>query len=452
MPRLLVIAAFALSLPACKTSDAAPAPPSAAPLSPSPAAAPSGVRPRAPVASAAPPQAAKATEAPVRYPFDRTHSPITPDLAARLRGIAAKNPKAQRDVFAKIGDSVTFSDDNLRCFAHKELELGSYAGLLPTIERFRKGNAAGTDPYRRESEAAKIGWSAWQALSGSPSPVDRELSALSPSIALVQYGTNDIEIGALHHFADHYWNIVDHLIDRGVVPVLFTIMPRTDRVKAAEQVPLYNAVIRGVAQARQVPLVDYFREIEKLPGKGLGKDGIHPTTFHGHRGRDACALTPDGLRHGYNLRNRLAIEALSRVSAVLSGAPAPDPVAPPLSGTGAPGDPFVIPGSPFIDSRILRGAGTLDGYGCSTARPAPGPEIAYRLELPRRTALRIFGFDRGGGEVDIHLLRDEPRPNTCVASAQRVLATTVSAGRYYVVLDRAKGGVTETLLVVFTDP
>ena len=153
LPRLLVIAAFALSLPACKTSDAAPAPPSAAPLSPSPAAAPSGVRPRAPVASAAPPQAAKATEAPVRYPFDRTHSPITPDLAARLRGIAAKNPKAQRDVFAKIGDSVTFSDDNLRCFAHKELELGSYAGLLPTIERFRKGNAAGTDPYRREHRA-----------------------------------------------------------------------------------------------------------------------------------------------------------------------------------------------------------------------------------------------------------------------------------------------------------
>ncbi len=281
--------------------------------------------------------------------------------------------------------------------------------------------------------------------------MDRELADISPSIALVQYGTNDIEIGALHHFADHFWNIVDHLIDRGVVPVLFTIMPRTDRLKAAEQVPLYNAVIRGVAQARQVPLVDYFREIEKLPGKGLGKDGIHPTTYHGPRGRDACALTPDGLRHGYNLRNRLALEALQRVSAALNGAPAPDPVAQPLPGAGSAADPFVPPAPPFIDFRTLRGAGTLNGYGCTKARPAPGPEIVYRLDLPRRTTLRIFGFDRGSGEVDLHLLRGAPRPDACVASAQRVLSTTVDAGRYFVVLDRAKGGVTETMMVVFAD-
>src|SRR5690606_35465773 len=142
--------------------------------------------------------------------------------------------------------------------------------LRPVVAHFR-------DSFARTSQAARIGWSAWQTLSGTPSPLARELAATEARFALVQFGTNDIEIGKLHHFADKLFDVVDFAIARGTIPIVFTIPPRRDRKDAAIWVPRYNAVIRGIAQARQVPLVDYHREMLRLPGVGLGKDGIHPS-------------------------------------------------------------------------------------------------------------------------------------------------------------------------------
>src|SRR5690606_1108617 len=117
----------------------------------------------------------------------------------------------------------------------------------------------GLNSFRRESLVAKIGWSAWQALDGVPPFLQREIEAIRPRYALVQYGTNDIQLGSLHRFADAMLANVDALLDRGVIPILFTIMPRTDAPDAGAAVPRYNAVVHGIAQARQVPLVDYHR-------------------------------------------------------------------------------------------------------------------------------------------------------------------------------------------------
>ena len=169
---------------------------------------------------------------PLRYPFDRVHSPLTPAIAQRLRDIAKRDATLRSDVFAKVGDSITFSDDSYRCLAKQDRNLGTHAALGPVIRRFAGKPEYGTNPYSRDSLTAQIGWSAWQVLSGEPSPLAKELKAIRPRIALVQFGTNDIEIGAIFHFADQLWNIVDYLAERGVVPVLFTIPPRKDKLKA----------------------------------------------------------------------------------------------------------------------------------------------------------------------------------------------------------------------------
>lgn len=378
---------------------------------------------------------------PPRYAFDRVHSALTPSIVQGLRKIAARDAALRPDVFAKVGDSITFSDDSYRCLAKPNRNLAEHSALAPVIARFAGKPAYGTNPYSRDSLTAQIGWSAWQVLSGDPPPLAKELKAIQPRIALVQFGTNDIEIGAIYHFADQLWNIVDYLVERGVVPVLFTIPPRKDKASAAVWAPRYNTVIRGVAQARRVPLVDYHLALRALPGGGMARDGIHPTTFHGARGRDACDFSKDGLRHGYNLRNLLAVQALERVDAALRTGTAPD-----TAGRAAAPDTSTLP---LVDvARLAGGGGDQDGYSCAGAESAPGKEAIYAFELAEPSHVHIMAFDRGA-QVQLYLLRD-PKPSSCQRTHARVIKTRLAAGRHYLVLDRQqeKAPASESIVVI----
>ncbi|MEM6993790.1 MAG: hypothetical protein AAF721_24965, partial [Myxococcota bacterium] len=133
--------------------------------------------------------------APARYPADRTHSPISPWVADRLLTLSETVAHAT-DVFMNVGDSITVGSGNLKCFAGGNVDLGEHEGLDPTLGFFLGGDAAGEDAFSRESLAAEVGRSAGWAISGQPSPVDAEVSAVDPAIALVQYGTNDMQLGA----------------------------------------------------------------------------------------------------------------------------------------------------------------------------------------------------------------------------------------------------------------
>jgi hypothetical protein len=358
-----------------------------------------------------------------------------------LRRIRARDPSLREDSFAKIGDSVTASGDFFHCLATGKVRWGKHADLRSTVAKFR--TATGPNPFQRESLAARIGWSAYKVLEGHPSPLQRELAVMQPRYALVMFGTNDIEIGQLHYFADRMFDLVEQLAGRGVVPVLSTIMSRQDRDGAAASVPRYNAVIRGIAQARQLPLVDYHRKLVQLPGQGVGADGIHPTTYVGALGRNACDFTDAGLRYGYNLRNLLMLHALQRVSTALTDAAyAPEADPPPLARAAAAGGATVVPALPFVDARRARDADRrgLDGYSCPSKRSASGPEFVYEFSLEQRTTIRIMGFDRGGADVDLWLMPSPARPERCLGHGRRLILTTVPAGKYALALEVVSAG------------
>ena len=323
---------------------------------------------------------------------------------------------------------MTASDDFMRCFANPSPMLADHAELSPVIERFRAATAAGEDSFRRRSVAARIGWSAWQVLEGSPSPLEREIAAIHPRFALVQFGTNDLELGRMKHFALRLLDVTSALIARGTIPILFTIPARRDRSDRGVWVPRYNAVVRVIAQARQVPLVDYHRDLTRLPGQGLGKDGIHPSTYRGPRGRDACALDAEGLRHGYNLRNLLALRALERaILALYDGREPPDP-------TPASISPPRILQLPFVDARravaTTRGQPVLD-----CARPNPGldHELGYPLELSKLTALRASVFASGGAQTGLALRRGSAS-GECVSAGRETVVATVPPGSYHLIV------------------
>lgn len=406
-----------------------------------------------------------------RYPFGLPHSPLTAPVVEGLRALRQSFPELRDDVFAKVGDSITASGDCLYCLPTPRLDLGNYAALQHTASYFTAGDAGGRSPFRRDSEAAKIGWSAWAVTLDGFWPLAREFREIHPRFALVQFGTNDVQDRALHVFADRLFDIADFWLGRGVIPVLFTVPPRRDNREAARWIPRYNAVIRGVAQSRQIPLVDYHLELSRLPHDGLARDGIHPNTYSGPLGRNACDFTAEGLRYGYNLRNLLALQALNRVaSVVVEGLPAPDPEPPRLIGTGTEADALLIDALPFVDRAVLSlpasaaplamapvSSSTPEVSSSATAGPAPeapdaspdpSPTLVYRLRLSEPKELVVFGFDRGGIEVDLAV----EGPGVTVAHP-RNLSVAVPPGEYRVRLtprgDLVRSG--ETLLVVLAE-
>ena len=373
---------------------------------------------------------------PVSYPSDRTLSPITPSVAAHLRAIGTGG---RPDVFAKVGASATASESFLHCFAGTRVDLAGRGELQPALDFFLGGDAAGTTPFDRTSLSAVSGMSAGWAISGDPSPLESELAAIDPRLAVVMYGTNDIQMRNLPAYADNLLTLADELIAAGVVPALTTIMPRDDDAAADALVPRYNAVVRAVAQARQVPLIDFHRELLPLPDHGLGPDDIHPSVYRVDGAARPCVLTAEGLRYGYNIRNLITLQTLARMRDALDGRPAPD-AEPPAKPRG------VIEALPFVDSGDTSTSTRreLDRYGgtCNAPQDESGPEVVYRFDVAATTAIHAGVFDRGTVDVDLHLLFGTATEQACVARAHQELTATLTPGTWYLVVDTfvAAGG------------
>lgn len=387
-----------------------------------------------PVDAALPPDAGPPPWAgPVLYPGDRRHSPIPLELGDAMRAIAARGARAD-DVLAKVGDSITVSSSFLHCFAGTRVDLDGRDALQATLDHFRAGDAAGTDPFRRESLAAGVGWTASRALMGDPSPLASELAVISPRFAVVMYGTNDAGFVDHDTYARNMTAITDALIAGGTIPVLSSIPPRDDSTTADARVPLFGGIVRALAASRGVPFVDYHRELLAIPGHGLASDGVHPQASS----LGACVLTPAGLEAGANVRNLLTLEALDRARrVVLGGEDALDPDAPRLAGAGTRADPFVVASLPFahaIDTRT-DGESAIDRWdACSTADES-GPEVRFRFVLDAPARITALVASGAGADLDLHVVAAEGGPESCIARDNRELTLDLAAGAYDLVAD-----------------
>jgi hypothetical protein len=375
---------------------------------------------------------------PVVYREDLRHSPIDPSLAEGLRALARRGPDRSEDVFAKVGDSITVSTAFLACFTGGAVDLGGRDALAETIEHFRVGDAGETDPFRRVSLAAGVGWTASRALTGRPSPLEQELAALSPRFASLMFGTNDAGFVDLDSYGRNLRGIVDAMLAQGTLPILSSIPPRDDDAEAGRRVPLFNALARALAASRGLPFVDFHRELAPLPSHGLGSDGIHPRASMG-----GCVLTPAALRAGSNVRNLLVLEALDRLRrVVVLGESAPDAAAPRLAGSGTQADPFVIDALPFAGFGDTRtgGEASVDRWDCSPASEA-GAELRFRFRLEARTPITAIVSSGVGADLDVHIVPAGSR-GACLARDNRQLDVTLEAGDWELVADTyaAAGG------------
>lgn len=258
----------------------------------------------------------------LRYPAGAIHSPMTRAVVERLRAVLARGT-GRPDVFVKIGDSNTVNTAFMGCFAGQDVKLGEHAALAPTIAHFRAPALDGRASFNRVTEAARVGWLSGNVLAGERPALDRELDALRPAFAVIMLGTNDNRPGGIEPFSKNLAEIVDRVLARGVVPLLSTIPPRADSAFAAARVPEFNAVIRSLAESRQVPLMDLYSALLPLRSQGLSSDGVH-LTVAGKGSPRGCLLTPAGLRQGMNVRNLVTLTALDRARRFVIAGEAPE--------------------------------------------------------------------------------------------------------------------------------
>jgi hypothetical protein len=273
--------------------------------------------------------------------------PIVPMIDAamktRLQAILADGAKRgnRTNVFAKIGDSITESGSFLLDFGCGEGEFGTYLELRETVDYFSKQKFpesyaavwCGTaNSFTRSSISAVTGWSTDDALlpldppmrecpPPNHTPARCELHLLKPSIAVIMYGTNDLEAhNDIDLFRRNLTTIVKDTIAAGTIPVLSTIPPRRDMSSRNQRVAAYNNAIIDVAREHQIPVMNYWRALT-APGMinaGLSEDGIHPNLYGGCLPDcKSSDLTAQGLRYGYNQRNLIALQTLAKVRAVV---------------------------------------------------------------------------------------------------------------------------------------
>jgi len=100
---------------------------------------------------------------------------------------------------------------------------------------------------------------------------------------------------------------------RSVVPVVSTIPDHRGTAEFTARSRAFNGIIRRVAAALHIPLLDYHTALASLPNAGLSDDNIHPSAYVENGDTRAGVFTPAGLRNGYNVRNLTLLLMLERL-------------------------------------------------------------------------------------------------------------------------------------------
>jgi hypothetical protein len=227
-------------------------------------------------------------------------APLPPEVIANVRAIYARGQELGRDpnAFSKLGDSTLLNPHFLGPFDSGDYNLGDFAHLQPTIDRW-----AGS--FARHGVGAHFGLHSWTVFDpmwadeewceGGEDLITCEFRLQNPSVLFVRLGSNDA--GSPSGFRFNVKEVIEFASERGVIPIIGT---KADRFEGSNE---NNDILRALADEYDVPLWDFDLLAGTLPGRGLDTDGVHliidelphdytdPAAFQrGHAMQDLSAL------------------------------------------------------------------------------------------------------------------------------------------------------------------
>lgn len=313
------------------------------------------------------------------------------------------------DVFAKVGDSITYAAPYLYPFA-SGYSLGGYSYLSPAVGFFSGPNARGENCYAASPVAAYPGWRSVDVITpgaahsglcgGGETPLECEYRTAKPSVALIMLGTNDVADMnmSVAQYRANMERVIQISINAGVIPVLSTIPP-FGHPALESKVAGINQTIVALARQYDVPLWDYYNAIIGLPNRGLSSDGVHPSeapdNLDGY-------FDADHLKYGFTMRNLTAMQMLyelwrqvlydggSGTVPLPTSAPPGQPTQPPA--TAAPVDPatYSCPGT--LPIRLyVGGQGQVTPGLPNKLRSAPQLNASQVGNMPGEAVFTVTG-------------------------------------------------------------
>ena len=244
--------------------------------------------------------------------------PVVPDISKNVKVIYKKGQAMGADPthISKVGDCQSIRQYFFGNFDNPlSYRIGPYGYLNPDIEYFHGS-------FDRLSLAVKTGWNVATVLSPlsgdktqcaeNETPLECEYRVWNPSISIIsmETWTKDRPTAA---YKEYLRQIVQYTVDRGVVPILAT---KADNLEGDHSI---NASIACLAREYDIPLWNFWREVQPLPDHGLREDGFHLTNDHNRYDLESAMQAAWPHR---NLTALMAVDAVWR--AVTGQEPPPD--------------------------------------------------------------------------------------------------------------------------------
>lgn len=238
----------------------------------------------------------------------------------------------EKGTFAHFGDSITVT------LAYWTPLLYSRKNASPQMEQaYELVKGYMKKECWRDWKGGEFGNTGMMTIRWAHQNVEEWLKKLNPEVALIMFGTNDLNSVPLAEYETKTRRVVRKCLDNGTVVILSTIPPRH---RFAEKSGQYAEAVRRIALDMKIPLIDFHADIlERRPNdwdgamdkfsqyKGydvptlLARDGVHPSNPKQYQDD----YSTEGMRSsGYVLRNYLAlmkyVEVLSTLDIVSTAA------------------------------------------------------------------------------------------------------------------------------------
>lgn len=250
-----------------------------------------------------------ATPLPTLTPFPATWQdwPVVPTVSDRVREIYERGQVKGRNgrMFTVLGDSNSLPDVFMSVFDNPErYSLGTeYAYLEPAIKNFLMA-------FSTTHVTVGSGFTFATMFAGfmadpevckpTENPIQCEFRVNNPAFMIIVLGSNHMGVPTSSH-EEYLRDILDYAISEGIVPILAT---KADNMEGDNSI---NEMIVKVAADYDLPVWNFWRAVQDLPGKGLTEDDFHLSYAH------SFFDDPDRMIAAWPWRNLTAMQTLDVV-------------------------------------------------------------------------------------------------------------------------------------------
>ncbi|MDF1500187.1 MAG: SGNH/GDSL hydrolase family protein [Anaerolineales bacterium] len=239
-------------------------------------------------------------------PEDWKDLPVIPEIGERAREIFRSGVAAGNDPrsFAKVGDCQNVPSMFLSIFDYPGYySLGAeYDYLQETIDWYQGSFSRESEAVRRGFNAASVVSPVWadpEACASGESPLACEIRINNPSIAIISLET--WWAGNPENYEKYVRQIIEGLLEHEILPIVAT---KADNLEGDHQI---NMILVKLAMEYQIPVWNFWRAVQPLPGNGLLEDRFHLTFDENHFD------DPEAMKAAWPWRNLTALQVLDKI-------------------------------------------------------------------------------------------------------------------------------------------